>query len=478
MPTQTAFDHILHSFRKPQPLDHVPRFSIRQSGRGYSLLDHDRQIAYVNTDEGFYIDLWSFSPFEPDVFANESVHPHVWDMHTRRNSFINLPCAHAADMLPPGETDPFPRMRVSWPEASGDRLRCVIEGRFPEGQRLLYEIRLRYEPDWGRYRCFVHADAWKLRPEGFEPINFMMAGALRGRSRSRWSHSVYEDKHHALRRLVHSSALFFATDYACPRGTTRRKSMPTEKAWIAYALDETCNPAMLIHECNVPMFTATCSQLFDEHLIWYDATLEELEENLFHLRMHTEFVNLGHDLAAGLLQAAVDPPRPAAWRHERVPLPFRLETENDLETPLDVWAQEDCPVLGIPLDDPSIRWADDEARSGRRSIRLQGERRDARAELSPCGAVCEADLGARYRFSAWVKTQNVERFARLQLATYEYTNANVINVGHSAKLSGDNDWTLLCAETENDISAYAMPALQLHGKGTAWFDDLKYERVG
>jgi len=470
------FDRIVDSFGKAAARPYVPQFSVQDTRRGLKIFDKGREIAFLLTDGCYALDLWSFSPFEPDVYANAEMHPYVWDLHTCRNSWVNLPYHLAEDLLE-GVADPSACMELSV-AATGPELRFLIRGRFQEGQRLEYEIALRYAPEWGRYRCFVSADAWKLSQAGFEPINFMMCGALRGRSKSRWSHSVYEDMHGQLRRLVHSNALFFATDYACPIGTWRSKGVPLTKAWVAYALNEDCNPAMLVHECNVPMYVATCSQLFDEHLIWRPAALEQLDGNYFHFRMHTEFVNLGRDLAATLLEGAADPPAPERWRIRRTALPFHLEQVNDFETPVDVWQEEDCPIFAVE-DDPAapVQWADDEAYSGSRSLRLKGKVWHGWTEIHPCGAVCEVELGARYRLSGWLKTTGVERFARLELASIEYTYANKIDIAHSAKVSGDSDWTHVSVTFDNHEGAYVQPMLQLYGLGTAWFDDLMLEKV-
>ena len=476
-PRSSWFDRILASFVKPKPVPYRPAFSVVPEARGFAIFDHGRQLGRFNTEGWFYLDLWRFAPTGPDVYANAKEHPHVHDMHTGRNSNLNLPVANAADLFA-GVADPHAAMRVSWPQRRGDRLRLVLEGRFAEGQRLRYELRLTYDPAWGRYRCFLDADAWKLKPDGFEPVNFMMVGALRGWTKSRWSHSVYEDAAGRLRRLVHSNALFGATDYACPSGTWRSKRAPFSRSWIAYAPNATCNPAMLVHACNVPLYFATCSALFDEHLVWDRATIENLQGNHFHFQLRTEFVNLGQSLATELLNGASDPPRPRRWRVRRTALPLRLGQVNHLEAPVDVWAEEDCPLLLVE-DNPraAVQWVRGPAHSGRHSLRFTSTKPSGWTRLFPTPAVCEVRPGGRYRFSAWVKTAGVERFARLELASFEYTQANKINIAQSRKVGGDRRWTRLSVELDTDDAAYMLPTLELYGTGTAWFDDLLFERI-
>lgn len=471
------FDRIVDSMQAPEARPHTPQFRIEAEKRGFTLYDGDRAIGLFWTRDSFALDLWGLSPFEDDVCANATAHPYVWDMHTARNSHVNLPYYHADDLFE-GVVDRHAAMELTWEQDAGSELRVRIEGRFAEQQRLLYTLTLRYDAAWARYRCFVNVDAWKLSPKGFEPLNFMMVGALRGASRSRWSHSVYEDMEGQLRRIVHSNALFMATDYGCPTGTWRTKWAPLTKPWVAYALNDDCNPAMLVHACNVPMVIATCSQLFDEHLIWRDAALEQLEENCFHFRMHTEFVNIGPALARELLEGAQDPPAPREWRVKRTALPFRMERVNDLESPVDVWQEEDCTLFVVEnAADAAARWVDDAARSGRHSLRLEGRCWHDWTRLAPVGAVCEIAPGTKHRLTGWIKTRDVDRFARLELATYEYTYSNKVNIAQSAKVTGDADWTEVSATLDCDDGAYVVPTLEVYGLGTAWFDDLKLEQV-
>ncbi len=98
----------------------------------------------------------------------------------------------------------------------------------------------------------------------------MLAGALADRAQARrWSHSIWSDARGALERLVHSNALFIATDFIDPAWRTR--NAPLQEAWVGYAAHAEFNPAMLVHEANVPLQFSTCSQLFDEHLLWKSA---------------------------------------------------------------------------------------------------------------------------------------------------------------------------------------------------------------
>jgi hypothetical protein len=83
----------------------------------------------------------------------------------------------------------------------------------------------------------------------------------------------------------------------------------------------------------------------------------------------------------------------------------------------------------------------------------------------------------RYRLSGWIKAKGVDRFARLELASYEYNYANFIDQAASAEVTGTKDWTRVEAILDSVEEAYLMPILRLHGPGVAWFDGVKLEEV-
>lgn len=469
-------ERILASFELDQPKAYTPQFRITVTDLGFEIWDDGHQIGFFNTHAGdYWLDFWAFSPFEAPIIANREPNPHVRDMHTLRNTFLNFPWTTAKDMLANvAKADRV--LRLEWVQDSGDHLRWRLRGQFPQRQRMAYDFRLSYEPAWGRYRLHVDADAWKVRPEGFEPINMMMVGALHSRGeKRRWTHSVWEDPNGNLRRLVHSNALFSATDYGMdPDGPRRTKNAPTSGAWIAYATHPDFNPAMVVHACNVPLSYATCSQLFDEHMLWRDAGVENLDDTHFHFVMHTELVNLTPELARELCDAAVDPTPPRQWLWERCALPFRMGVVNSLEAPVDVWAPEDCPILVVDTDPAApVAWVEEQSRSGHHSLRLQGGTPGAITRLSPSGAVCNVDPGKRYTFSAWVRTEGVSEGVRLSLWTYRYTLGNVTERAESATVvKGNSDWTFVSVALDSGHDAYMNPCLELLGPGRAYFDDL------
>ncbi|MHB9131197.1 MAG: hypothetical protein ACYDBB_08920 [Armatimonadota bacterium] len=469
--TGSTYQQIIDSLVQP-PQAYIPNFRIVRDRWGWQVLDDKTPIAHIKCEGDFAFDIWQFSPFASPIIANVNPPNAVYDLHTVHNTYVNLPFTWISELVK-GVEDPFARMRMEWCSQSGVELHLRITGEFLHSQRIQYDIRFTYDPQRAQYRFSFDAEVWQIQPYGGEPINMMLAGALADiKEKRRWSHSIWVDPEDQLKRLVHSNALFFATDYADYRWRT--KNAPQHGAWVAYAAHPEFNPAMLVHETNVPIHFATCSQLFDEHLIWQQAGLEELDEGYFHFVMRTELVNLPPALAQEFLTEATDPPQPTHWQMEKVALPFHMAMVNSFEEHVNPWAPEECPIF--VLNDPTV-WADDAAHSGTRSLKLVGESLAKWTTLFPVGAICQVESHARYRLSGWIKTAGVERFARLELASFEYGYGNLIDTAHTAHITGDCDWAYVEAELDTEEEAYVMPRLSLYGRGTVWFDDLKLEQI-
>ncbi|MHB9026129.1 MAG: carbohydrate binding domain-containing protein [Armatimonadota bacterium] len=471
--TTSYFERILQSLQAPVPRPYTPAFRIEESTWGWRIFDGDTSIAEFSAKAGLSFDIWKFSPFEPEIVVNEVNNSSVYDLYTMRNTLVNMPIDRCGDVAE-GMEDALSCMQVDWVQAGGPELIVRVTGNFLQGQRMVYTARFTYDAAQARYRFFFDAEAWKLTRWGGEPLNMMMVNALVDTpEKVRWTHSIWEDPWGRLKQIVHSNALFSVADYGDSDGQWRSKNAPLQGAWIAYAANPVFNPAMLVHETNAPVYFATCSQLFDEHLIWQDAGLDELDEGYFHFVMRTEFINMPAALAEEFLAQAAPPPCPTQWRKQMVALAFKMNQVNDFEEAVDVWEPEDCPVFALDKD----LWVDDEGHSGTHSIRLTGACFHRWQTAMPTGAVCTVEPFSRYRLSGWIKTAGVGRFARLQLSSYEYTYTNFIDHARSAHVTGDSDWTYVEAELDSNDEAYVMPVIALYGEGAAWFDDLKLEKI-
>lgn len=472
------FEEIMESFALNKSKPHQPKFHVEPDRLGWRIFDGEKALALFTP---MWFDIWSFSPFEPDEMANVEPPVNVVDLHTVHNTYINL----GMQTWPPHwhkQGDFENRVKLDWLKKSGEELVARITAEFADGESGEWLVRVSYDPAWGRYRYTWEIDVRKYGADSMEAFNLMTAGALAERpEKRRWTHSLWENTDGELRRIVHSNALFQCTDYGNsqdPGGPWRSRNLPYPRAWMAYAAHPSFNPAILIHTTNVPLLGMTCDQLFDEHIVWNRAGQDNLgEDGYFHFHMNLEFVSLPPTQASELLGQAADPVRPKKWKNEKVALPFRLDVANSFEMAVDPWLPEECPIFQVPLAvDGPVAWVDETAYSGSHSLRLR-QKEAGRLHAFPTGAVCRVLPHARYRLSAWVKTHEIANNAKLELAGYAYSYDNISHQAESSRLSGDVDWTHLDVELESDGQAYLMPYLVLEGPGTAWFDDVKLERI-
>ncbi len=469
------FQQILESLKRRRQKPHRLRLRLEPDGTNWRVFDGSRQIALFMP---LMLDIWSFSPFEPDELANVEPPGKVVDIHTLRNTAINFGFqGWPPHWLANGGAEHL--VKWTWLKKSGAELRARIEVKGPDGESGVWLLGVDYDPARGcyRYTCNVHVR--KQDPDPMEGFNLMAPGALADSpEKRRWTHSLWENADGQLRRIVHSNALFDCTDFGGhrdPGGPWRGRNASYPQAWIGYAAHSSFNPTILIHRTSVPLVFATCSQLFDEHIIWSRAGQDNIEsDGNFHFRMELELVNLPQPLTGELLRLAGDPVRPKRWRHEQIALPFHVGRVNTFEKAVDPWKPEECPIL--TLSDPG-QWEEGVAHTGRRSIRLEGKGKDVRLELFPTGAVCRVLPYRRYRLSGWIKTRGAKQGAGLELVSFEYTYSNIIEFAASARLAGTRDWTRFAVELDSGEEAYLLPKMVLAGPGIAWFDELLFEEI-
>jgi hypothetical protein len=471
-------DTILKSFDNPKKRAYKPVFRIEAEGRNWRIFDGDTAIALFLPGA---LDIWKFSPFEPAEIANPEPAGKVKDLHTLHNTYLNFGAqGWPKAWLAAGVAN---RVVWKWLKRKGAELEALVSVAAPEGETGQWRLRYWYDPSWARYRFTCEIDVARMDPEGMEAFNMMTAGALEAcAEKRRWTHSIWENSDGELRRIVHSNALFQCTDYGGARdggGPWRHRNIPYRGAWVGYAAHPSFNPAILVRETTVPLRLATCSQLFDEHIIWNTAGQDNVGgDGYHHFHMLVEFVNLKPKLAADFLRRAKDPVKPKKWNYSSVALPFHLGVVNSFEKEADPWAAEDCPIICLPEDQEAkgIAWARI-GHTGKRSIQLASGAESGRREIYPSGAVCRVKLHTRYRLTGWIKTGKVERFARLELGAIEYSFANVIDAAFSPTVSGSRNWTRVSVELDSGDEAYLMPKLVLYGRGRAWFDDVCLEEL-
>ncbi len=119
-----VFEKVLEHCRGPRPRVHRPKFRTEPGPRGgWRIFDGEKAIADA-LPEAF--DVWSFSPFEPDVFVADSVgEPSATlDVHTVRNTWLNF---GSHGWLPSWCQIGTRGLRWEWPEPSDAELEALIE---------------------------------------------------------------------------------------------------------------------------------------------------------------------------------------------------------------------------------------------------------------------------------------------------------------------------------------------------------------
>ncbi len=466
------FDQIVNSFSKDVPRQYSPRFHIRREDLGWRIFDGDIDIAMVLV-QNVVFDIWRFSPWEEPIIHNTEPLDKVIDLHTMHNTYIN--------MGKHGWPEAWTRKsgtntRIDLGKESGEELEMSFHLTAPSEEECTWRFRICYDPDWHRYRFSWTIDARKRDFYGFEPFNLMAAGAVEDRAeRRRWTHSVWESTDGQLRRFVHSNALFVS----CDNWFWSRRNYKSPEAWVGYAANATFNPFVLVHKSNTPLRGALCECLFDEHILWGDAGVENFgSDGFFHFHMEVEVVNAGKNLAQQLMEQASDLQQLDKLPRTNYVLPFYVDRVNSFDAQVDLNKPEDCPIFVVSANsEENCAWDRNIGHADSFSLRLSGTAAGKRNELFTKCAVVRVKPRTSYRLSGWIRAESVEEFACLELSTYRYASTNIINTAKSRNVKGSGDWTMVDAVLDNVDDAYVLPKLVLSGKGTAWFDDLRIEEV-
>ena len=216
-----------------------------------------------------------------------------------------------------------------------------------------------------------------------------------------WTHTVSPNADSQIIKIPNSNALFISHGYDAMRHT----SYP--RTWVANAAHPSFNPITIVHKTTVPLVYAFCDQLFDQHLCWTNAGMDNLEaDGYFHFKMSAEFANLRPAAAKKILDEARDSirVRPRFTGNGRVAVPFQMNVVNSFEEEVDPWKPVESPILIIDKKEAgSIDWDPTSGHSGKKSIRLTAHHQADRRELFPIGAVCLVKPQTRYKLTGWVQ---------------------------------------------------------------------------
>ena len=81
------FEQIIENCKGLAPKPHRPAFRIEPTEPGWTIFDGQKALAHAMPTA---MDIWSFSPFEPDERANKTRTSRVQDVHTVHNTWVNF----------------------------------------------------------------------------------------------------------------------------------------------------------------------------------------------------------------------------------------------------------------------------------------------------------------------------------------------------------------------------------------------------
>ncbi|MEA3366942.1 MAG: hypothetical protein U9R68_02365 [Planctomycetota bacterium] len=241
--------------------------------------------------------------------------------------------------------------------------------------------------------------------------------------------------------------------------------------FVGFVTEEEMNPFVEMTETSGPVFFATCSQWYDQHIVMKAPQAKE-DDGLYHLRAKYRLLSLPAPVARELEAVAVySGPATGESRFAG----FLQNKVNDFEAFVPHGKVYNGPIW------QHINATEGPAHSGTKSIAVGGLGPGKVKSASPIGGgpAIYGESSKRYRLAAWVKTQGLEDGgAWLQVDDVFFNWEDVQATRRTDKLAGDRDWTRLEVDfTPSSNDPFLLIKLCVEGTGTAWFDDLELVEV-
>ena len=354
----------------------------------------------------------------------------------------------------------IPRMTSHKLTITKDRGDCVEfkhEQAHPGGYAGSIEFRVVWDERLG-YIIYANSHFVMPEPKEIEFNNFMAGWVsdLRDR-RKRWQKTIRG-------RLTDGRIVFV---YHSPANLPRDEVQPG--GFLGFVTEERMNPFAELIESSAPVFFATCSVWYDQHMVMKAPQAKEAD-GMYHLRARYRLLSVPAAVARELEAVAVDSSAGLGSRRYLTRAGFLLNKVNDFETyvPADrvyngaIWQHIDASA--------------GEAHSGKYSLALRGPGPGKVKVASPVGGgppLC-SESGKSYRLAAWVKTKGLnDGGAYLEVRGWRGASPERFTSQTEPKLAGDHDWTRL----EIDFGPMREGGMSINlcaeGTGTAWFDDVE-----
>lgn len=342
----------------------------------------------------------------------------------------------------------------------GDSIEFKHEQVHSEGYAGSIEFRVVWDERLGHV---IYANSHFVMPEPKEiEFNNSMAGwvsDLRDRQK-RWQKTVRG-------RLADGRIVFV---YHSPVNLPRDEVQPG--GFLGFVTEERMNPFMELIETSGPVFFATCSVWYDQHMVMKAPQVKEAD-GMYHLRARYRLLSVPAAVARELEAVAVDSSTLPGARPHLTRSGFVLNKVNDFETFLP--SDRVCNAAIWQHIEPSTG----EAHSGKYSLAVHGPGPGKVKVASPIGGgpPLPGTKGKSYRLSAWVKTEGLkDGGAYLQVSGWRGTSPERFTSVTEPKLAGDHDWTRLQIAF-GPMGGGMSIKLCAEGTGTAWFDDVELMEV-
>ena len=355
---------------------------------------------------------------------------------------------------------PVASFKLTFTKDKGDSLEFRTEQTHKGGYSGGTEFRLAWDDRLG-YVLNVTSHLAMPEPRQIEFNNLLAGGVSDSRDdHARWQKTVRGRLSDGRISFVYHNPLNIPVDEIQAGG------------FVGFVTEEKMNPFVEIVETSAPVFLATCSQWYDQHIVMKAPQTKEAD-GLYHLRARYRLLSVPAACARELEAMAV-PRNPATGESKMAG--FLQNKVTDLETfvPYD-------RVYNGPIWQPGINATDGVAHSGTKSIALGGRGPGKVNSASPIGGgpAIYGESSKRCRLAAWVKTQGLaDGGAWLQVDDVFFNWQDVKATHKTGKLSGDQDWTRLEVDfTPSPNDPFLLIKLCVEGTGTAWFDDLELVEV-
>jgi hypothetical protein len=354
------------------------------------------------------------------------------------------------------EIPPISSRKLTVTKDRGERIEFKHEQVHSEGYAGSIEFRVAWDERLG---YVIYAESHFVMPEPKEiEFNNFMAGwvsDLRDDCK-RWQKTIRGRTSDGRIVFVYHSPVNTPIDDVQPGG------------FLGFATEERMNPFVELIEASGPVFFATCSVWYDQHMVM-KAPRAKHSDGMYHLRARYRLLSLPAAVARELEAVAVDSSTLPGARPRRTRSGFVLNKVNDFETFLP--SDRVCNAAIWQHIEPSAA----EAHSGKYSLALHGPGPGQMKVASPVGGgpPLPGTKGKSYRLTAWVKTEGLtDGGAYLQVSGWRGTSPERFTSANEPKLAGDHDWTRLVIEFGPMAGGMSIK-LCAEGTGTAWFDDVE-----